>query len=247
MNSLQPTSLSQGSATQTGLLRMLIHDLTNPLSIALHFTKLMNGSQLSPEEAAEALSIVTDHLERIQALVEDLSLLEELSEHITTTFEALDADVLTATVIAELEAQAARQAVTLTLTTLPDTACVVHGNKRLLHQAIYNLVENAIKYTLADGWVRVTLRHKGPWLEVIVADNGIGIPPAHQYRLFSPFFRAKDSRKSDVPGSGLGLNLVQMVARQHRGKITLHSTPNRGCIFVLKIPQAQESATSKGL
>jgi len=132
---------------------------------------------------------------------------------------------------------------------LPETGCFVHGNERLLQQALHNLIENAVKYTPPGGWVRVSLHNHPSWVDAIVADNGIGIPPSKQENLFRPFYRVKDVRMAEVEGTGLGLSLVKMVANRHEGSISLFSAPDRGTLFRLRLPQVEpgkKRVTSNG-
>jgi two-component system phosphate regulon sensor histidine kinase PhoR len=220
---------------KTSLLRVLVHDLTNPLNIALNFADLINQQLLTDDEVEETATIIVNHLNRIKDLLADVSLLERLGENIRHSFEPVALDALIIEIFTSLEQQATTNKVQLRLNPLPDRALTVHGNVRLLRQGIYNLVENAIKYTLPDGWVRITLHRRDPWIDLLVADNGVGIPPNKQRHVFSPFYRAKDPRMTRVPGTGLGLNLVQMIAEQHEGALLMHTVPDKGSIFTLRL------------
>ena len=220
---------------QSPLLRIIVHDLTNPLNIALNFAEMLDKGELEEGEVTEVVPIMLTQLRRMRDLLRDLSLLDQIGDRIRESFEEVHLDILVAMVINDLETRAAEARVRLLLMPLPETSCVVYGNERLLRQAIQNLVENAIKYTLPDGWVRVTLRQKGPWFDVLVADNGIGIPPAKQAAVFAPFYRVRDNRTSNVKGTGLGLHLVRSIVEQHDGKLWFHSVPDKGSIFVLRL------------
>ena len=221
---------------RVGLLRFIVHDLSNPLNIAINFADLMAEGVLDEAEHAQGTQIVAHQLHRIHALLEDLSLLDQVSEDVSARFVPVDVDVLAATVVNDLQPRANDMHVTLTTTPFPANLCQVEGISRLIQQAIHNLTENAIKYTLPGGWVRVTVYTHDRWLDVLVADDGIGISPEQQSQLFRPFYRAKDARTTQVDGTGLGLSLVQMVAERHGGSIWYFSVPNKGTIFRLRLP-----------
>lgn len=228
------TPLEKHHAIRTGLLRLMIHDLNNPLSIALNFSSLLQHSPVTTDETHQAKAVIATQLHRMQQLLKDLSLLDQLMENIKQSFEVVDLDIMVAIVINDLVPYAQEHEVNLRLNPLPFGECRTMGNERLLRQAVYNLVENAIKYT-RGGWVRVTLRPKDEWLQVLVADNGIGIPPDKQPYIHRPFFRAQDPNGPHTNGSGLGLSLVHMIARQHDARVWLHSIPGSGSIFALHL------------
>ena len=221
---------------RVGLLRFIVHDLSNPLNIAINFADLMAEDLLEGAELEQGTQIVARQLHRIHTLLEDLSLLDQVSEDISAGFVPIDVDVLAATVVNDLQGRAEEMHVTLTTTPFPPDLCQTYGIGRLIQQAIHNLVENAVKYTLAGGWVRVTVYPRDNWLDVLVADNGIGIPPDKQAQLFRPFYRAKDPRMAAIDGTGLGLSLVRMVAERHGGNVWYHSIPDQGTIFRLRLP-----------
>ena len=234
---LDPVVQRPQAVERVGLLRMLIHDLSNPLYIALNFARMLQDNVITGDEAVQASEIIINNLQRMQDLLADLSTLEQLGENITDSFEQVEITMIAATVIANLEDRAQSRGIGLGLNPLPTNHCYVYGNERLLRQAVHNLVENAIKYTLPGGWVRLTVRPNGSFHQFLVADSGIGISPAKSTGLFSPFYRVKDPRTLEVTGTGLGLSLVKMVANQHQGDVQVHSVPERGSIFVLEVPR----------
>ncbi len=234
---------------RAGLLRMIVHDLLNPLNIALNFADLMDGNLLDEAERKESAQIIARQLRRMHSLLSDLALLDQTSEDYSDLLTDVHLDILAATAVSDLQGRAKQGNVNLRIIALPETGCVVHGNERLLQQALHNLIENAVKYTPPGGWVRVSLHNHPSWVDAIVADNGIGIPPSKQENLFRPFYRVKDVRMAEVEGTGLGLSLVKMVADRHEGSISLFSAPDRGTLFRLRLPQVEpgkKRVTSNG-
>ncbi len=118
----------------------------------------------------------------------------------------------------------------------------MQARRALLQQAIYNLVENAIKYTPPKGSVTLRVQSHPSAVQFEVQDTGIGIAPADQPRLFEKFFRGSQREARAQRGSGLGLAIVRSIAEQHGGKVWLESAVGQGSIFYLLIPLEQPEA-----
>ena len=114
----------------------------------------------------------------------------------------------------------------------------VLGDRRQLVSALGNLVENAVKYSEVGASVQVRVRVEGRWVELMVADHGIGIPVQDHDRIFERFYRVDKGRSRDTGGTGLGLAIVRHVATNHRGEVLLSSQEGEGSTFVLRIPLA---------
>lgn len=112
--------------------------------------------------------------------------------------------------------------------------CVINGNTSNLQRMFGNLLENALKYTRQRGKVEINLQRQGKDIFIQVSDNGIGIEPADQIRVFDRFFRCDISRSE--AGCGLGLSLARAIARAHGGDISLDSKPRRGSVFTVALP-----------
>ena len=121
---------------------------------------------------------------------------------------------------------------------VPSDPVVVDGDARMLERLVANLLTNAVKYTEDGGWVRCTLRREGGEARIEVGDNGIGVPEDEQAELFTRFFRSSRRQKQEIRGSGLGLNIVESIAKNHGGKVSLDSAPGRGSTFTVDLPLA---------
>jgi signal transduction histidine kinase len=121
---------------------------------------------------------------------------------------------------------------------LPEQLPAVLGDEPALRRAFQNLLDNAVKYGAAGGWVRVSARARGSHLFVTVADRGIGIDPSEQARIFEPFYRASDVVAAQMQGAGLGLSLVQRIVAAHGGVVTVKSAPRDGSEFTVQLPIA---------
>ena len=105
-----------------------------------------------------------------------------------------------------------------------------------LSLAISNLIENAIKYNVEGGWVKLSLNADHKYFYLRVADSGIGIPQEEQEHVFDRFYRVDKTRSRETGGSGLGLAIVKNIILMHKGSIKLFSRENEGSMFTVKIP-----------
>ena len=112
----------------------------------------------------------------------------------------------------------------------------VTGSYVLLYRAVYNLVENAIKYNRPHGSVSVSVKQENGQAMVLVTDTGIGISPENQKKIFDPFFRVDKSRSRAMGGAGLGLALVDSIAKEHRGTVKVLESSSAGSTIVLMLP-----------
>jgi two-component system sensor histidine kinase SenX3 len=123
----------------------------------------------------------------------------------------------------------------ITALEVPD-GILVRGDERQLMSAVGNLVENAVKYSHAGGVVQVRTRVDAAAVEVMVADQGIGIPTRDLDRVFERFYRVDKARSRDTGGTGLGLAIVRHVATNHGGEVLVSSQEGEGSTFVLRLP-----------
>ena len=112
----------------------------------------------------------------------------------------------------------------------------ITGSYVLLYRAVYNLVENAIKYNRPNGSVTVSVKEKNGQAMILVKDTGIGISPENQKKIFDPFFRVDKSRSRAMGGAGLGLALVDSIAREHGGSVQVLESNEKGSIIALMLP-----------
>ena len=123
--------------------------------------------------------------------------------------------------------------------------CIITGSYLLLYRAVYNLVENAIKYNHSGGKVTVNIHPSEEitdtstsvnYVFLEVSDTGIGIPPEYQEKIFTPFFRVDKSRSRAMGGAGLGLALVSEIVRQHNGQVKVLESSKKGSIIAIMLP-----------
>ncbi|MEP7201478.1 MAG: ATP-binding protein [Ilumatobacteraceae bacterium] len=136
-----------------------------------------------------------------------------------------------------LRALAAAEQHSVNVNTNKDPADLhVVGNHWQLVSAVANLLENAVKYSDAGSQVTVESRRENDWVELVVSDTGVGIPPRDIDRIFERFYRVDRARSRDTGGTGLGLSIVRHVATNHSGEVTVHSREGEGSVFTIRIP-----------
>ena len=109
--------------------------------------------------------------------------------------------------------------------------------RRLLYEVIYNLCDNAIKYNVEGGSVKVSVGERDGKAFVSVADTGIGIAPEHQSRIFERFYRVDKSHSKASGGTGLGLSIVKHAVQYHHGTVELHSEEGKGTTICILLPK----------
>ena len=146
------------------------------------------------------------------------------------TRERVDLYQLAEQVIEQLRPAAEKQQVTLQLT---GQHAEIDGVRHLLSEMIYNLCDNAIKYNVTGGSVTVSICRTSAQPVLSVTDTGIGIPYAHQSRVFERFYRVDKSHSKEVGGTGLGLSIVKHAAQYHGARVELKSEPGKGSTFAV--------------
>lgn len=197
------------------------HELKTPLTAILGSSELLQSGMVKSEDVPRFVGHIHDEAARLLALIEDIIRLSQLDEGASTAAETVDVAEVASEVVSLLSAKAEECGVTLALNA---EECCISGERRLVHEIVYNLTENAIKYNVPGG--RVTVDVKGSVLTV--ADTGIGIPKEDQARVFERFYRVDKSHSKAIGGTGLGLSIVKHAAAYLNAEITLDSEEGKG-------------------
>ena len=202
------------------------HELKTPLTSISGFAELMKEGLVPPEKISEFSGDIYKESLRLIGLVNDIIQLSRLDEN-STQFQRAPVDLyaLSESVIERLESVAAKQSVTLHLT---GEHAEILGVEQLLKEMIYNLLDNAIKYNVQNGSATLSIHKSGEHVILTVSDTGIGIPYAHQPRVFERFYRVDKSHSKEVGGTGLGLSIVRHAAQYHGARLELKSQPGKG-------------------
>jgi two-component system, OmpR family, sensor kinase len=225
---------------QQRLVADVSHELRTPLTtIQGNLDLLRRGAADDPAVRTSTLRAIADETARMRRLVNDLLLLAQADAGLKLHVQPVEMDTLLLEVYRQ--AQVMAQGVFVRLGA--EDQAMVLGDADRLRQLLLNLVDNALKHTVAGiGEVTLTLRRAGGWVRVGVEDNGAGIPPEDLPHIFERFYRADPSR-SRPGGSGLGLAIARWVAEAHGGRIEVESQVGKGSIFTLWLPELAASNT----
>jgi len=219
---------------QQRLVADVSHELRTPLTtIQGNLDLLQRGAADDLSTRKSTLRTMADETARMRRLVNDLLLLAQTDAGLKLHQQPVELDTL----LLEVYRQAQVMAQGITVRLGAEDQALVLGDADRLRQLLLNLVDNALKHTVAEtGEVTLTLRRTGGWVRVSVEDNGAGIPTEDLPHIFERFYRADPSR-SRPGGSGLGLAIARWVAEAHGGRIEVESQVGKGSIFTLWLPE----------
>jgi len=238
LNDISP--LKELDALKTQMIRMASHDLKSPLGAILGYAELLKTTQLADFQI-QMVNMTEHAAQQMLAIITNILNLERLKDaNLSLVPVDLSLFVCQLVVVYQERAASKQQAIELRI---PDAPVMVQADKQYLHQAIDNLVGNAVKYTPAQGKITVTISNSNGCARIMVADTGYGIPAQAQAKLFQPFFRARTRATADIPGSGLGLSLAKAVIEAHQGKLWFESEEGRGSTFFVELPIALVTVT----
>ena len=226
-------------AGKTRFLANMSHELRTPLNAVLGFSDIMRQRIFGPlperyGEYAENIHQAGGHLLDLINDVLDVTKIE--AERYALTLERFDAREVVSAAMALVRVNADDKGVTLS-SVLPADPVEVSADKRALKQIALNLLSNAAKFTPRGGAITVTVEAIGPYLEVVVADTGVGIAPEDVRRLGRPFEQAGEMEQRRQ-GTGLGLSLVRAFAELHGGRMSIESTLGEGTAVTVRLPVA---------
>ena len=203
------------------------HELKTPLTSIMGCSEIMKAGIAKPEDTPRFLNQINSEAKRLLALIDDIIRLSSLDENsVNIEMSEVDISSVCNDVCTELKSKADEQEITLESDLKP---VKINGNARLLHEMIYNLVDNSIRYNKPGGSVKLSAVETEQGKAFIsVKDNGIGIAKEEQDRVFERFYRVDKSHSKETGGTGLGLSIVKHAAIIHGGKITLSSEPGKG-------------------
>ena len=241
------TALSRMERVRRDFVANIGHELRTPLtSIKLLAETLTSGAAddaATTRDFATQIEREVDHLAQLVDELLDLSMIE--SGATTLSIETLDPDEVVAACVERITPVAERREISVRRLAPPATPEVrALGDTGRLSQALLNLAHNAVKYSHPGGEIRIGWEAGAERVRFVVADDGIGIPEAHQARIFERFYKVDRSRARDpdvehLGGSaGLGLAIVRHIAEAHRGAVGVTSEEGAGSTFWIEVPRA---------
>jgi signal transduction histidine kinase len=228
------------------LLAATMHEMRTPLTVATGYLSLLLDKACGPltVQQAEALDAVDRNVQQIQQLTADLLDTARIgSGQLVLRPRVVDLRRVIARVIDDYGPQLAERRQHASLDAphdLPHAWC----DELRVTQILMNLIGNASKYSPDGGRIAVSVRGNAAsgFVQIAVADSGIGITPGDQQHVFTPFYRASNTRQSTAGGSGLGLYVTRALVEAHGGSIWLTSAPQVGSTFYLTLPQSAQVA-----
>ena len=213
------------------------HELRTPLSIFRGYLEtLIDDPHQPPGELLRILEIMERHSNRLNALVEDvLSLARLESPGMELTLSEVDLPELLHSIMRDWEKRLAAKQLKSHLN-FPGNLPRLRADETRLQELIYNLLDNAVKYSKPGGTVFLRAEPAGDSVRISVADQGIGIPENDLPRIFERFYRADKSRSSEHSGTGLGLSIVKHIAQLHGGSVEAESKLGKGTKISVVLP-----------
>lgn len=209
------------------------HELKTPLQGIIGSADLIETGMVKPEDMPRFIGHIRKEATRLVALIEDIIRLSQLDEGNELPCEEFDLMDIAEEVEQNLESAAGARDITLSLS---GRNAIMYGVRRLMYEIVYNLCDNAIKYNLSGGKVEIMVDRKDEEAVLCVKDNGIGIAPEHQDRVFERFYRVDKSHSKSSGGTGLGLSIVKHAVQYHHGKLELKSEIGKGTEITVHFP-----------
>lgn len=209
------------------------HELKTPLQSIIGSADLIESGLVKPEDMPRFIGHIKTDAARLVSLVSDIIRLSQLDENTEMNRETVDALSVAKEALEMVEPIAESRNISLTIKGEPAPLNSVH---KLLYDIIYNLCDNAVKYNKEGGFVKVDVKTAGDKVQVAVSDNGVGIAPADQSRVFERFYRVDKSHSRESGGTGLGLSIVKHAVAYLKGSISLESTLGKGTTITVSFP-----------
>ena len=215
------------------------HELKTPLAgIRLLTDSILQTEDMNADTTREFVEDIGREAQRLSRITEDLLRLTRLDSGIQDAAYPVSVSRVLERVVRMLGVVAREKEVTLTYET--DEDAVVRATEDDIHQILYNLMENGIKYSGSMGFVHTTLKTVGDTVVISVEDNGIGIPDEDMEHVFERFYRVDKNRSRAVGGTGLGLSIVSDTVRRRGGSIRAqHRQSGSGTVFIVELPLAR--------
>jgi two-component system phosphate regulon sensor histidine kinase PhoR len=225
---------------QTDFVNKVSHDLRTPLtSIRMFVETLQLGRLEDPARREEALAIISSETERLSALITrllDWARMESGKRSFDLRRQPVGPIVDDA--LRAVEPQRLQTGAKVIRTLAPGLP-QIYVDRDALSGVLVDLLQNAFKYTGPEKRISILARAAGPSVEIVVEDNGPGIPGSDQKRIFDKFYRGKDPLERTIEGSGLGLSMVKHILKAHGGKVSVRSELGKGAAFTVLLPASE--------
>lgn len=222
------------------------HELKTPLTVISGYAEIIRNGIAKPEDIPKFTGLIHTEAQHMKTMVDDLLILNRLDDVETSEVRMdMDQEVSLSGVVENVLARLVPAAEARGIRVMADTPVsrgkedlLIRGNQRMVEEMVRNLAENAIRYNVDNGFVRVSVRKDEVGRpEVCVADTGEGIPMQFREKIFERFFCVDESRSKETGGTGLGLAIVKHAAQLHGATVSVRSNYPRGTVFEVVFPQ----------
>jgi signal transduction histidine kinase len=235
--------LEQVEQSRRDLVANVSHELKTPIAaIRAHLENLLDGVERPDPQTLEVMLTQSERLGRLVEQLLDLSRLE--SGEVPLHREDVQLAPLVSQVVSEIEVSSTGREVRLARE-LPEDLPMVDADRERVHQVLFNLVDNAVRFSPEGGEVTIAAHRHNGTIEVSVADTGLGISSEHLPRLFERFYRVDTARAREDGGTGIGLAIARSVVEAHGGHIRAESEPGKGSVFTFDLPVADASKNGR--
>jgi two-component system phosphate regulon sensor histidine kinase PhoR len=222
------------------------HELRTPLTTIKGYTETLLDGALNEKVAPQFLQVIQKHVDRLTKIVEDLLTLSKIeSKEFHLKVERLSLSELIDGVIDFATEMAEKKKISISRSEVP-SSLAVEADRTYIEQILFNLLDNAIKYTPEGGRVSISVIEKDQGeIQFSIEDNGIGIPKDDIHRVFERFYRVDKGRSQELGGTGLGLSIVKHLVQAHGGKVWGESRLGKGSTFYFTLPKRSEAINLK--
>lgn len=213
------------------------HELRTPLATMKSYLETLEDDTVQDEAIRRRfLRVLSHETERMIRLVNELLQLSRFdSKRFSLKLRSIDLEELIQSVVQRFSFQLKEQGLHVHLDIEPDLP-PIEADKDMLIQVLDNILSNAIKYSLADGWIRIRLNQEEDHLKLVVQDEGVGIPKQELKHIFKRFYRVDKARSRDKGSVGLGLSITREIILAHQGSIEIESDEGQGTMVIIRLP-----------
>jgi two-component system, OmpR family, phosphate regulon sensor histidine kinase PhoR len=233
------TQLKEIDTLKSDFVSTVSHDLRSPLTLMRGYATMLEMAGALNDQQKSYAKMIVQGVDNMAKLVNNLLDLGRIDFGVGLQVESIPVLDILERVTSGLQLYAKQKNISLGVEIPKDMPHAIEADQALLNQAVYNLVENALKYTPEGGEVTIHLVTAPSTLTFAIQDSGIGIPASDQPRLFEKFYRGTNREALAQRGTGLGLAIVKSIADRHGGKVWVESELGKGSIFHLQIPVMQ--------
>jgi len=226
-------------------MHFVTHEMKTPLTAIQGSSELIGRYNLNDDKRKQMAGMINQESKRLARMIETFLNVERLSEgEMQLKREVFPAALLVASCVERVKPLAESKRIGILVAHTTD--CEIDGDRELMEYALYNLLNNAVKYSPPETQVTVEGRCAGDRLRISITDQGIGMDEKELKNIFRKFYRTKRAEQTGEAGTGIGLSIVEQIVAHHAGKIEVNSSPGKGSCFTMVLPAKMNSVRNPG-